>query len=328
MNTNLESRLAELDLPVPSGLAERALRAAAAPEVVAVPSRYRAGSRRFALGGVTMAGILATLALAAVVDGSGHVPTANADEILSKAQRAATEASFSYHLVQTTTEFGAFEKVQTSEFWYQDADHVRGEHRSVADGKPTVNGAVWNKGDFWGYGLRAGITTAMHSPPGGPWKIGALSLRNGIGETLAAYGGPESCRSATLAPDQTVLRRTAYVVRVTPAPAACTRTDSMKTWAKSAAAAGDSDVYWFDSTLFIVLRSEHYSGAVLAARTEVSVLETHIEFPESTFLYVPPPGATVREVREAGDICKVLGMCGPPVQPPAGSTTTETIEKP
>ena len=88
MNTNLESRLAELNLPVPSGLAERALRAAAAPEVVAVPSRHRAGSRRFAVGGVTMAVILATLALAAVVDGSGHVPTANADEILSKAQRA------------------------------------------------------------------------------------------------------------------------------------------------------------------------------------------------------------------------------------------------
>ena len=298
MNTNLESRLAELDLPVPSGLAERALRAAAAPEVVAVPSRYRVGSRRFALGGVTMAVILATLALAAVVDGSGHVPTANADEILSKAQRAATEASFSYHLVQTTTEFGAFEKVQTSEFWYQDADHIRGEHRSVADGKPTVDGAVWNKGDFWGYGLQAGITTAMHSPPGGRWNFGTPSLGNGIGETLAAYGGPESCRSATLAPDQTVLGRTAYVVRVTPAPAACTRTDSMKTWAKSAAAAGDSDIYWFDSTLFVVLRSEHYSGAVLAARTEVSVLETHIEFPESIFVYAPPPGAVVREATD------------------------------
>ena len=285
MNTNLESRLSELDLPVPSGLAERALRAAAAPEVLVPPARRRVGAWRLALAAFGLA-VTAVFALPSLRDGAEPV---SAQEILARATGPA--AGTSYHqvyIIGTVETSGAGStgsesnpQLQRVEVWYRDAEHVRLEIRNV-DASGTVGGLVAaqvRNGDEVWYLMEDGGTDngppilrithgTVRSVPGSVSLGDILRLPNDFGSALEKYRG--KCSSPSLKGESEVAGRTAYMLDVCGAK------------------------LWIDKSTYIVLRAEESEGSVVG-KSEVLQFEADVAIPDAVFDYRPPAGAMVSE---------------------------------
>ena len=144
MNRSLEARLTELDLPLPPGLAERALAGAASPAQLL---RHRA-PRWAAIGMATAAVVIGAAVLGGAVALSGGSHSASAEEILGKAARAA--GKISYHSVRRSENAGLPGGWEIDETWYGDAQHRRDERTNGSD-PTTVTGNVVSGADVWIY---------------------------------------------------------------------------------------------------------------------------------------------------------------------------------
>lgn len=252
----------------------------------------------------------ALIALAAIVlplTRDGRIQSVSARELLSRSA-AASQPSFSYHLVRIDTGPEIPGGLATSEFWFEDANHNRADNRTTVDGVTVTDGGITNGSDVWWYNSTDGAAKAVHGGPSGPIHTGTLSIGAGI-DLLSTDGSADSCRSADILRQDSVIGRVAYVVRVTPTPASCSRSDGMKTAVEKGATNGDYDLFWIDGSTYIALRSEHYTAGVLASRTQLTLLETNISIPPSTFVYTPSPGVTVHEVQNMDELCKYYLPC-------------------
>jgi hypothetical protein len=105
---------------------------------------------------------------------------------------------------------------------------------------------------------------------------------------LANLGG-KVCGPAQVQGEATVAGRVAYVISVTPQPDGCPPGRGPLPFARA--------TFWLDKETLRELRTEFLaSDGALQSRYEVTRLEMNVAVPDSTFVYIPPPGATVLNV--------------------------------
>jgi hypothetical protein len=137
--------------------------------------------------------------------------------------------------------------------------------------------------------LAAGGTPGPSASPPAPAAAARAETDAGELAGLLADLGGKVCGPAQVQGEATVAGRVAYVISLTPQPDGCPGGRGPLPFARA--------TFWLDKETLRELRTELFAlDGALRSRYEVTRLELNVAVPDSTFVYTPPPGATVLTV--------------------------------
>jgi hypothetical protein len=269
------------------------------------------GSRR-GVAGALLAGGLAMALIAIPTIGGWGPRSVSAQELIGRtgtANRSLAGAATPYHLV-TVAALGGSAAGQASaartETWVSAGGDERSETTVAGvDGSETFGMAVGG-GTLWLYRLTPGSALVARVANTDGRKVVALSET--LTAALASYIIP-GCLSASVAGEQTVAGRVAYLVEVRPTPATCVPDPAHPDTIKAAHEMADLGraMLAIDKETDVTLSLVQYDGAGTATYSYiVERFETGSAAAGTGLPFVPSAGATVIETADYSSAKSIL----------------------
>jgi len=232
----------------------------------------------------------------------------------------------------TGEQWGAAPNRWRSDFTYQDASGMGpcGRDSGACLGSGSDGQAEWS----YGTNPQGAFEVRIGALPAGK----AVPVNLPITLTMPSGGGAvesaAKCYHPKLAGEATVAGRAAYVIDLGPflcSPGFSVDRKSGTVTPIPVTPPGEQGVnrMWVDTQTFFFLKEEHdYPDGTLKFRREVTAIAYNIPIPDSVFAYVPPPGATIIDLRPGPYMPAPDPFPVPPGIPAAPTTIPPTPAKP
>lgn len=248
--------------------------------------------------------VAAVAILAGVAGWRDQAPALSADEIIRRAQAAASPSpeGFRNFVVKETSEVrpldaAAGEQVRSEiSRWYEAPGYWRREVASTvigADGRAVSHNGLTSVSDgdtVWIYRLRDNLVMARPSEQApAPGELGPFpEVTGGLSNLLDQAG---ACYMPRVLGSDTIAGRQAYIIEL--GGSRC----------PVAEGAGDAEpvewTLWVDKKTFLILKSvQGIDGRVLAT-TAVTSVQYNVPIEPARFTFIAPPGARMRDARPA-----------------------------